>query len=787
MKKDDKGQKIIFFAYQGRRNGQCDENVDAILEAVKQYNQHQSNYIARAWEEYTQTTPISKDILSAIETCEIFVCDLTYLNRNVLFELGYAIAKDKKILALLNQNISGTKEKYSNFILKDIRYEKLINHKDILAALQRKDYKEGLLNLFVTVDNIEKNINDLFYLQSKIPNQQSIDLTEAIEKFRKTTPFSLIRFDPTEVVYQSMASYFQAIIKSKICIMHFIGKEIVDEDMENGKNSFYAGIACGLGKEVLLVAPAVYRAPLDYHDILVQYTSSEELIKNVIDWLKERSSEFGPPKGEGKEEHEINLIKLGIGCDVAEDEKDDLLSYFVETASYNAAVTRPKSIITGRKGSGKSAIYIKLINDLSKDKLHYIIDLKPESDELLENIQLSSLYKSSASFFSSVWKLVILSKLIYSIYERLMGKIAGASFSDAENCVIQFVEKHEAFIKLNFFGIIKEINKRATSSSSIDGPIILERLYKEYLGPLINIIKDYFISTNLRYYKIIILADNLDKAWNIKSELDVQSEMILSLMEIENKLINELMDKKGSKIEIKQILFLRKDILDYILIRAPEPDKLTGMAHEIDWENFPNLLRQLIEDRFRFVLDRSSHDSVDDVWDEYFAIKEPFKEIEEIITKRPRDVIYFIMKLFESAINNGHSKVEISDFEKAIEDYSNFLNNSLITETRAEYPEISQVLSRLQKHFGQIIEYNGFIKIIVSAGIPREKIDKLIETLFKKGYLLGFNKKEGKPFNELHILNEQLKKRWFFVFPNKVYLIAHAKYWYIKNKRAISF
>ena len=367
-----------------------------------------------------------------------------------------------------------------------------------------------------------------------------------------------------------------------------------------------------------------------------------------------------------------------------------------------------------------------------------------------------------------------------------MEKVAGASFSNSENAIIKFVEDNESFIKLNFLGVIKEIYGRMKSSESIDGPIILEHLYKEYLGPLIAVIREYYSSTKLRYYKIIIIADNLDKAWNIKKELNIQSEMILSLMEIENKILSDLMSKKD-EVTIKQIVLLRKDIFDYIIKNSAEPDKIISLAHEIDWESYPILLKQLIEDRFRYIFKREKGDNVEDIWNEFFDLKDPFKEIEEIVTKRPRDVIYFITRLFESAINNNHGKVSTSDYEKAIDEYSNFINNSLITETNAEYPEINQILSKLQKHFGQIVEYKIFKSIIESSGVRKDRIERLIEALFAKGYLLGFDEKEGKPFSDLEILKEKLKKRRFIFLPNKVFLIAHAKYWFIKNKKSAAF
>lgn len=152
-------QNIIFFAYQRQHAGESDNNVDSIQRAIKEFNQYQKSYLAKSWEEYRKTTAISKDVLSAIEQSEVFVADLTYFNHNVLFELGYAIAKDKKILILLNkqcqlENGLGTSAKvYDSFTLKGIRYESFTNHKSIHDALQKKLFEGDLLNQLVNVKN----------------------------------------------------------------------------------------------------------------------------------------------------------------------------------------------------------------------------------------------------------------------------------------------------------------------------------------------------------------------------------------------------------------------------------------------------------------------------------------------------------------------------------------------------------------------------------------------------------------------------------------------------------
>lgn len=786
-------KEIIFFAYQGKSQGIADDNVDSITNAIKNYNQYQATFEARSWESYKKTTAINKEVLSAIEQCAVFICDLTYFNHNVLFELGFAVGKDKKIMILLNENINNSTNIYNEFILKNIRYIPLTNSKDITTALQQKHYENGLLNKFVNIDNIVEDRNDVFYIQSEIKNEPSVVLTHAIEECKIENKFSLVTDDTSEVAYKPTEWYFQSIVKSKCIIIHLLGSNISKASQENAKKSFLAGLSLGLNNKVLMAAPAKYKAPLDYHDILIQYSSSDNLVETVKNWL---TKEVYPAKKyeiKEKEVHELDLIKLGVGCEVAEQEKDGLLKYFIETAAYHAALKLDKSILVGRKGTGKSAIYIKVLNELAKDKLFYIVNLKPESDELLEDVQLSDLFKTPAakiSFFVSVWKLVIFSKLVQSIYERLMDKESISGYSTVEDEVIKFVEGNETFIKMNVFGVVREISNRQKNRSTIESPQILEELYKTYLNPLINIVKNYFKSINAKYYKVIILADNLDVTWESRHDLYIQSDLILSLLDIEGKIQKTLMDNKDIQINVKEILFLREDIFDYLLKTVTEPDKLTTMSYKVDWEEHPELLKRVMDDRFKYILNLKSDTEVENAWNEFFNFKEnqhPFKVIEEITTRRPRDVIYFVSRLFESAINKGHSKVNDLDLNYAIESYSIFLNNNLIAELRAEFPEISTILAKLQQHHGKTLEYQELEHIMSGVKYNQEKQEALVRNLFEKGYMLGFDQKTNKPFSDLETLKKKLEERKFLFFRNKVFVIAHTKYYFIKNKSFSSF
>jgi nucleoside 2-deoxyribosyltransferase len=56
-------------------------------------------------------------ICDEIKRCGVFIADITGLNPNVLFELGYAIAQKKRVWLLLNSHIARAKTDFERFEL----------------------------------------------------------------------------------------------------------------------------------------------------------------------------------------------------------------------------------------------------------------------------------------------------------------------------------------------------------------------------------------------------------------------------------------------------------------------------------------------------------------------------------------------------------------------------------------------------------------------------------------------------------------------------------------------
>ncbi|MDH4223102.1 MAG: hypothetical protein OEV55_06120, partial [candidate division Zixibacteria bacterium] len=83
-------------------------------------------------------------ICKAIEEKDVFICDLTTLNHNVLFELGFAIAKNKRIWILLDPSKEKSKLDYDKFkLLTTVGYSQYSNSREILNKFyEDQPYKD---------------------------------------------------------------------------------------------------------------------------------------------------------------------------------------------------------------------------------------------------------------------------------------------------------------------------------------------------------------------------------------------------------------------------------------------------------------------------------------------------------------------------------------------------------------------------------------------------------------------------------------------------------------------
>lgn len=719
----------IFFAYQSKEKSGDSINIDAI----KAFAQNRID--VKTWESMKSSGKLlNRDILDAISSAEIFACDLTYINFNVYFELGFAIGKRKFILPLINNTIKNALNNFNSFAaLRGIGYKTFKNAEDIRDALKSIDRDTVLMEQFEQLDVAGKNTHDIFYIQSSSNSQAELNILEYI-KNEFSSPIIDERY---ESAYETLGWYLSSINKCKAMVVHLSSNKQVDSDYSNAINSFYAGIGHALGKKVLFLSPTQI-IPVDYDDICIQYDDSKDCIDKFIQWVRKNRRKITQHTSKKKiANQEFNLLLLGIGYSVAEREKDDLVHYFVPTYVFYEAQKRNDMIIYGRKGAGKTAVYYKLIDDYSHDETAITLHLKPESSELIDYIRVSMLFDDSirrSTLFSIIWRFQLGSQLLIELFDMIIHKKKDTQ-SSTEEKLCNHYRDNEILFNQSFFKTASMFHDFVVKEN-ITADKAVEKFVKEYLTPLFEILKENLKTS--KYTKVIVLADNLDKAWSADSDLHIQSDMILSLLQVSGSFQNMLTEKKSKRADVSCIIFLRDDIYKYIITRAREPDRLETMSYRIEWESCRPLLKVIVEERMRYVLDYGHDENVDSLWNDFFEANDKiFALVEGVCLPRPRDIISVFGKMFENACNNNRLKVNHDDYVYAVDFYMSYLRNNVIAECNAEYPYIREIITEIDSNQSSNMKYNDIVDMLNKHTGDESTSHKILSTLFMNKIVYG--------------------------------------------------
>ncbi len=106
---------------------------------------------------------IIHEVCSAIDNCELFICDLTWISPNVLFELGYAIAKNKQIWVTLDSSFEDSKSNYDRLnLLSSIGYASYQNSIHLANLFfQEEPYKDLKSTIYSRVAECVKRLRQL--------------------------------------------------------------------------------------------------------------------------------------------------------------------------------------------------------------------------------------------------------------------------------------------------------------------------------------------------------------------------------------------------------------------------------------------------------------------------------------------------------------------------------------------------------------------------------------------------------------------------------------------------
>lgn len=320
-------------------------------------------------------------------------------------------------------------------------------------------------------------------------------------------------------------------------------------------------------------------------------------------------------------------------------------------------------IITGRKGSGKSAIAKYIKDNATLEDLMFCEIVKSDAITLEKQIQQSPANPDDrlVSFFQ--W--LILVKLVKLILESKNGE-----YTPELKAVNNFVRNNRGVVEIDKFSVaeITTMNKRELNVGSLsNNPIfkaIIERIigkrmekapYYKLLPALKEIVYKILSFPVFKDYQFIIIFDDLDIGF--KSDVMQDKQSLIELIRTAKEFNNDLRDVGNTKI----IILLRDDIKKSIEGFVADGSKLFSTYNvELKWfddkPEHETRLRKFVNRRIEFNFkQRGLKYQAYDPWTTLFKDDEgcygtdyngkprsAFKQILDYTFFRPRDLILFL-------------------------------------------------------------------------------------------------------------------------------------------------
>lgn len=691
-------------------------------------------------------------ICDIIDEAELFLADLTGLNANVMFELGYAIARDKRVWLIFDESYTTGKKMFNQLkVLTTVGYFPCCNSDNIISGFYNHRPFADLDNTIYRTA-IEPNLKPggdlkIFYLKSQHENQASMRVSNLLQK---KLPSKIILDDPRETPFQTLTWYGTRVFSCKGLVCHFTNPEREGAYIQTARHALVCGMAYGAGVPLLMLAEGEFLSPIDYREYLKHYNTARDALIYLEEWLPPIEQNLKTDQRTMAVRHSptrlaIDLKSLRFGESFAENEAESLIGeYFIPTAAYNDALRGTQKVFVGRKGSGKTANLIKVEDELSRRKQNLVCVIKPPSYQMQGIVDLLKRYKHrkvKGYAIETLWKFLLLSEI---------ANVAGdsenpplSSIDIVEQDFFDFVEKNQQIIQADFStrletciqNLERGIKKSNSENSSLP---ISEALHSGVLKQL-RAELGKFLSKKQR---VTILVDNLDKAWEQQNDVEVLSEILWGLLEVAQGLPMELgkQDNRRQSIQLNLAIFLRSDIFYRIQKVSREPDKMPYSL--LRWDD-TELLWRVIEERFISSFETPLDPDV--LWKEYFCPTvngSPTRQyIMEAILKRPRDIIYFVNQAVTTAINRGHIRIEEDDILAAEKLYSQNVFESVSAENTLTDISLAEIIFGFVGMTVPLLK-SEVVGTLQSVRIPEEKIETTIDFLHDLTFL-GLEVEEG--------------------------------------------
>ena len=565
-----------------------------ILEAVRHANARSNAVRFEPWE-YNDVSgqALISPILDRIQESAFIVADITYLNLNVVYEIGFAIGSRKRIFLIRHKATQGDRAiadqtgifdtlGYAEYQDMDALSHRLTSHID-LAPLP-----------FGTSVDIKTPV---YIVEPPAKNEAATVMVSRLKKaryrYRSFNPTEDSRLSATDAVRQVAAS---------AGILLAMYDSTKSGQIHNIRSLFVAGLADGMGKPTLLLCPDGVRAPIDVLDEVRTYLNPSDIVGLIADFVPE-VADYLQQVDPAPVSLETPLQKLAMGDPTAENEMTTLGNYYLPTDEFGRTLQGAVNLVVGRKGSGKTALFIQVRDKVRTDKRNIVVDLKPEGYQLVklkEDILRHLSEGSRQHLITAFWEYLLLLEVAYKLLEkdRHTYRYNHEIYELYRELEAAYKDEHvseEGDFSERLLTLSQKISTEYKARYGNEGG---QRLTTDQVGELVysRDIKalEARISTYLeKKNSVWVLFDNLDKGWSTKGVDEIDVIALRCLIDAGRKVER---DMRRSGHTFHCVIFVRNDVYDYLMQNSSDYGK--EMRAVLDWTD-PDQLREMI--RLRLV------------------------------------------------------------------------------------------------------------------------------------------------------------------------------------------
>ncbi|UWR33749.1 nucleoside 2-deoxyribosyltransferase [Sulfitobacter sp. W027] len=670
-------------------------------------------------------------IIEGIEAAPYVVADITSLNVNVVYEIGYAIGLGKRVIIVRNAESDVTSTELNKIGIFDTLGYDTYSTAFEFASKVTADLSNRKLEI-----NYEKNKSQpLYVVGCARPNETSQRITSRIKKSRLV----FRSFSPSEEIRLSAPAAIENIASSLGVVLEWRGEDEEFATRHNVRTAFCAGLAHALRIATVIFAPTGVLVPLDFRNSTIQVARPEDIDDGMVDFVPcvaealQEIRQVSPRKPN-------KVAEIDLGDPAAENEMRSLNRYFLQSATFSAAMKGDVRTIVGRKGSGKTAIWARIRNSVRSNKKATVVDLKPEGyqlvklrEDVLVHLSTGQGLHVAMAFWEYLLLLEVATKVVendrklYSRDQRLTEGYEALSELVAEYSDLGDSDFSERLHKFSV-GLAGSLSTdRDFMTGGFKGNELTNKIYAVDIKRFRACLFDYLKNKEDTW----VLFDNLDRGWPTHGLEDVDFTILRSLIDAARKL-GRSFDR--AQLNLNTIVFIRDDIYTELVSRTSDFGK--EQPNRIDWQD-PDQLREML--RLRLVDNPSLENmNFEDAWASLFCSHYFGEETSEFVIgrsmMRPRNLLNLINHCRSVAINRQHVRIEEDDLTKGLESYSTDLLVELSREMEDVLPAYDTLLWDFV-HSKQKLTTSDLYEVLDRSGVRHDERERVVERLIYYGFL----------------------------------------------------